>query len=77
MKATIENLKDILSQTSVGALATDLNETEALKKQGVDSLDLLDFYLNIEETFNIHIADDDAEKLLSLNDYISYINERL
>ena len=77
MKATIENLKEILSKTSVGALASDLNEVEPLKKQGVDSLDLLDFYLNIEETYEIHIADDDAEKLLSLNDYMSYINERL
>lgn len=77
MKATIENLKELLSKTSVKNLAFELDINESLKKQGVDSLDLLDFYLSIEESYGFQIPDQDIDKLNTLVDYENYINGRL
>ncbi len=77
MKATVEKLREILSQTSAKNAANEINETDSMREQGIDSLDLMDFYLNIEETYNIQIPDEDVEKLKSLNDFETYVNSKL
>ena len=41
---------------------------------GADSLDLVELIMSLEEEFGIEIPDEDAEKLLSVGDAISYID---
>jgi len=74
MKNTIENLKNELSKSFNG----DLDEIQAdtILKEIVDSLDMLDFYMNIEELNNISIPDEDIEKLKTLNDFINYLENK-
>ena len=43
---------------------------------GADSLDLVEFVMQLEERFNVEISDDDAEKIQTIADAISYIQER-
>ncbi len=43
---------------------------------GADSLDLVEFVMQLEERFDIKIPDDDAEKIQTIADAISYIQER-
>jgi acyl carrier protein len=42
---------------------------------GADSLDLVEMIMAMEEAFNISIADEDAEKIKTVQDAINYIQE--
>lgn len=77
MEVTINDLKEILATTSYGKNAKLLDANDSLREEGVDSLDLLDFYLNIEEHYNIKVNDEDVAGLLTLNDYQRYISGKL
>lgn len=76
MAATIEKLREILAMTS-NELAFEVNVTDSLHSQGVDSLDLMDFYLNIEDEYGIQIPDTDVDSLLSIEDFVTYVNGKL
>lgn len=43
---------------------------------GADSLDLLELILAVEEEFEIDIADDEAEKLNTVNDLVRFLQNR-
>lgn len=43
---------------------------------GADSLDLTELIMAMEEEFDIEIADDDAQKILKVQDAIDYIENR-
>ena len=43
---------------------------------GADSLDIVELVMAIEEEYGIEISDDDAEKIQTIQDAISYIEER-
>ena len=43
---------------------------------GADSLDLVELIMAMEEEFDIEIADDDAQKILKVQDAISYIENK-
>jgi len=77
MEVTINDLKEILANTSFGNNAKLLDGNDSLREEGVDSLDLLDFYLNIEEHYNIKVNDEDVAGLLTLNDYQKYVSDKL
>ena len=40
---------------------------------GADSLDIVELVMSIEEEFDIQIADEDAEHIITVNDVITYI----
>jgi acyl carrier protein len=40
---------------------------------GADSLDLVEMIMAMEEAFNISIADEDAEKIKTVQDAVNYI----
>jgi acyl carrier protein len=42
---------------------------------GADSLDLVEMIMAMEEAFNISIADEDAEKIKTVQDAIDYIHD--
>jgi acyl carrier protein len=42
---------------------------------GADSLDLVELIMAMEEAFDMEISDDQAEKLQTVQDAISYIKE--
>lgn len=44
---------------------------------GADSLDIVELVMAMEETFDIEIPDDDAEKIQTIGDAVSYIKDRL
>jgi acyl carrier protein len=44
---------------------------------GADSLDIVELVMAIEEVFALEIPDDDAEKIQTIQDAISYVDERI
>ncbi|MBW1685154.1 MAG: acyl carrier protein [Deltaproteobacteria bacterium] len=44
---------------------------------GADSLDIVELVMAMEETFDIEIPDDDAEKIQTIGDAVAYLRDRL
>jgi acyl carrier protein len=44
---------------------------------GADSLDIVELVMAMEEEFDIEIPDDDAEKIQTIGDVVSYLKERV
>lgn len=55
-------------------VASDSSFVEDL---GADSLDTVELVMAFEEEFGIEIADEDAEKILTVQNAIDYIKERI
>ena len=51
-------------------------EASFVEDLGADSLDLTELIMAMEEEFDIEIADDDAHKILKVQDAISYIESK-
>lgn len=43
---------------------------------GATSVDLVEIVAEIENQFDIDIADEDAEKLMTMNDIVAYLKEK-
>ena len=44
---------------------------------GADSLDIVELVMAMEEAFDIEIPDEDAEKIQTFGDAVSYLKDRL
>lgn len=50
-------------------------EAKFIDDLGADSLDVVELVMAFEEEFNIEVPDEDAEKLTSVGDVITYIGK--
>ena len=46
-----------------------------LQDLGADSLDIVEIIMKLEDQFGIHIKDDQAEKLHTVDDVVSYVHQ--
>ena len=53
-----------------------INEASFVEDLGADSLDTVELVMAFEEEFGIEISDEDAEKIKTVQDAVSYIDER-
>ena len=44
---------------------------------GADSLDVVELVMSMEESFNIEIPDDEAEKIQTIGDAVSYLERHV
>ncbi|MCK5323724.1 MAG: acyl carrier protein [Desulfobulbaceae bacterium] len=67
-------LKDIIvDQLSVNADSV-VPGASFVDDLGADSLDLVELIMAFEEEFDIEIADEDAEKIATVQDAVNYVN---
>jgi acyl carrier protein len=52
-------------------------EASFIDDLGADSLDIVEMIMTIEDEFDIEISDEDAEKIVTVQDAISYINDKI
>lgn len=50
------------------------NEASFMDDLGADSLDTVELVMALEEEFDIEISDEDAEKILKVQDAVDYID---
>ena len=50
------------------------NESKFIDDLGADSLDTVELVMALEEEFDLEIADEDAEKISTVNEAVDYIN---
>ena len=53
------------------------NEASFIDDLGADSLDTVELVMAFEEKFDVEIPDEDAEKMKSVGDAITYLTEKL
>ncbi len=62
----------------LGVEESQINETASFTNDlGADSLDTVELVMEFEKEFDLTIADEDAEKITSVGDAVSYITENL
>ena len=76
MSDNIESkVKDIIVE-QLGVSADQLKpEAKFIEDLGADSLDTVELVMAFEEEFGIEVPDEDAEKLQSVGDIITYVNK--
>ncbi|MDU9763036.1 acyl carrier protein [Helicobacter pylori] len=52
-------------------------EAKFVKDLGVDSLDIVELIMALEERFGIEIPDEQAEKIVNVGDVMRYIKKQL
>ncbi|EAI9065359.1 acyl carrier protein [Campylobacter lari] len=74
MKIEIKDILEILKEVGVLIDVNTLEINKPLKDQRVDSLDMANLFLNLQEKYNIEIPMEDVEKLISIENIEQYIN---
>jgi acyl carrier protein len=70
-----DKIKKIIAD-KLGVESTEVvPEASFVDDLGADSLDLVELIMSMEEEFDIDISDEDAERLVTVNDALEYINE--
>ena len=70
----LEKIKEITVE-NLGISADEITENTSFKDDlGVDSLDLFELVMALEEEFNVEIPAEDLETLVTVGDVINYIN---
>ena len=73
--AVFDDVRDVVvEQLSVAPDAVKL-ESKIIEDLGADSLDVVELVMALEEKFEVEIPDGDAEKLITINDVVSYIEK--
>lgn len=74
--AVEDKVKEIIAKQ----LGVDMDkvtmEAAFIEDLGADSLDTVELVMAFEESFNIEIPDEDAEKILKVQDAIKYIEDK-
>jgi acyl carrier protein len=71
-----EKVKEIIAK-QLGVDAAEVTpEASFVEDLGADSLDTVELVMAFEETFNIEIPDEDAEKITKVKDAVEYIKNK-
>ncbi|MBQ1996952.1 MAG: acyl carrier protein [Alphaproteobacteria bacterium] len=72
---TFEQVKKIVAE-KLGVSEDKVTETAAFVNDlGADSLDVVEFVMEVEKEFDITIPDEAAAKLVTVGDAVKYIDE--
>jgi acyl carrier protein len=71
-----EKVKEIIAK-QLGVNAAEVTpDASFVEDLGADSLDTVELVMAFEETFNVEIPDEDAEKITKVKDAIEYIKNK-
>ncbi len=75
---TVETkVKKVIAEKIPGIDIEDIvPQASLIEDLGADSLTIVELVMSMEEIFEIEIDDDDAEKLLTVQDAIDFINSK-
>lgn len=77
MAATLERLTKIIVDR-IGVSESDVTLEAKFKDDlGADSLDVVEFMMEVEDEFGVEVADEDAEQLVTVGDVVKYIEDKM
>ena len=71
----LEKMKEMLAEQLNCEASTITPETSFKDDLGADSLDIVELIMAFEEEFGIEIPDEAAEKIKTVQDVVSYIDQ--
>lgn len=72
----LDKVKEIVAE-KLGVDASEVKLESTFRDDlGADSLDLFEVIMSMEEEFNITIENEDAEKIITVEDAVKYIEAR-
>lgn len=77
MCITPKNIIELIQEAGILVDLNDIDSSIKLRDQGLDSLDMMNLFMHIEERFNISISDENYKKLLSVDEIVDYLNDKL
>lgn len=72
-----EKVIKAISDSKVLKSTAELDKSIELSEQGIDSLDLSNVLLCVEEELEITIPDEDIEMLKTINDIVKYVENKM
>ena len=69
-----DRVKKIVSDQLGASIDTIENDSSFVDDLGADSLDTVELVMALEEEFDLEIADEDSEKISTVNEAVAYIN---
>jgi acyl carrier protein len=73
MNVTQEEIFSIVASADVSADVSTIKGDTLLSKIGIDSLEMMDVLLKIEEKFDIKIPDEDIDSLVTIDSIVRYL----
>ncbi len=74
MDTVLEKVKEVISeQLGVDDTNSITTETTFIDDLGADSLDIVELIMALEEEFDMEIPEEEAEKITSVGDVVTYI----
>lgn len=70
-----EKIRNIIAD-QLGVDVNEITESTTFEDLGVDSLDLFQILISLEEEFGVEIPNEDAENIKTIQDVVNYIKER-
>lgn len=72
---TLETVRDILSK-QLRIEKSEINEETSIREDlGVDSLDVVEMLMSIEEEFGVVVPDDEIANLKTIGDVAKYVDD--
>lgn len=68
----LDKIKEIVSEYA-DVDPEKITLESSLEDLGMDSLDVVDLFMNIEDEFNIELPEDEMENLKTLGDLVEYV----
>jgi acyl carrier protein len=73
MNATREEILAIIENEGVSVDLAALKENALLTEAGIDSLEMMNVFLAIEEKFGVKIPDEDLDALSTIDGIVAYL----
>jgi acyl carrier protein len=74
---TVEKVKDIIAD-QLGLSAEEINlDSSIMEDLGADSLDMVELVMKLEEEFSLKIAEEDLQKIVTVEDAAKYIQAKV
>lgn len=76
MQVEINDIRVLIEQADTMADMETLKNDEPLSDQDIDSLDMANIFLLVEEKYGIKINDEDSRELKTVNAFVDFLRNK-
>ncbi len=73
----MDKLEEIKAKLAKAAHKEAINDDDKIRELGLDSLDVVELLLQLEEEYDVHFDDVNMSKLVTVKDLLDEINKQL